>query len=48
MEDGKAWPPEGPMGMTFTQLLYIDFTKDISDEKFEELVQKLKEHASPQ
>ncbi|XP_072037755.1 uncharacterized protein [Amphiura filiformis] len=48
MEDSMSWPPEGPMGMTFTQLLYIDFSKEISDQKFEELVQKLKEHASPQ
>ena len=53
MEDGMSWPPEGPMGMTFTQLLYIDFSKhsnqeNIDDKKFEELVQKIAEYASPQ
>ena len=47
-----TWPPEGPMSMTFTQLLYIDFTKDSSqknfdDEKFGELLLKIKEHAQP-
>ena len=40
------------MSMTFTQLLYIDFTKESSqknfdDEKFEELLLKIKEHAQP-
>ncbi|XP_071965604.1 uncharacterized protein [Antedon mediterranea] len=47
-----AWPPEGPMSMTFTQLLYIDFTKESSqesftDEKFDELITKINEHAQP-
>ncbi|XP_071965602.1 uncharacterized protein [Antedon mediterranea] len=47
-----TWPPEGPMSMTFTQLLYIDFTKESSqesfaDEKFDELVAKINEHAQP-
>nr|XP_054756668.1 uncharacterized protein LOC129262561 [Lytechinus pictus] len=47
-----TWPPEGPMSMTFTQLLYIDFTNETTvanfdDEKFEELVEKIKEHAEP-
>ncbi|XP_054770128.2 uncharacterized protein LOC129277962 [Lytechinus pictus] len=47
-----TWPPEGPMSMTFTQLLYIDFTKETTqatfdDEKFEELIEKIKEHAEP-
>ncbi|XP_071509004.1 uncharacterized protein [Diadema antillarum] len=46
------WPPEGPMSMPFTQLLYIDFTKEASqanfdDEKFDELVQKIQEKAQP-
>ncbi|XP_071965603.1 uncharacterized protein [Antedon mediterranea] len=45
-----AWPPEGPMSMTFTQLLYIDFTKESSqesfiDEQFDELIIKINEHA---
>ncbi|XP_071489113.1 uncharacterized protein [Diadema antillarum] len=47
-----TWPPEGPMSMTFTQLLYIDFTKETSqanfdDEKFDELLLKIQEHAQP-
>eukprot|EP00057_Strongylocentrotus_purpuratus_P010571 XP_011665045.1 PREDICTED: uncharacterized protein LOC105438652 [Strongylocentrotus purpuratus] len=47
-----TWPPEGPMSMTFTQLLYIEFTKETTqasfdDEKFEELIEKIKEHAEP-
>ncbi|XP_072163796.1 uncharacterized protein [Diadema setosum] len=46
------WPPEGPMSMPFTQLLYIDFTKEASqanfdDEKFDELVLKIQEKAQP-
>ncbi|XP_071509003.1 uncharacterized protein [Diadema antillarum] len=46
------WPPEGPMSMSFTQLLYIDFTKEASqanfdDEKFDELVLKIQENAQP-
>ncbi|XP_033108907.1 uncharacterized protein LOC117110328 isoform X2 [Anneissia japonica] len=48
-----TWPPEGPMSMTFTQLLYIDFTKESSqknfdDGKFDELVEKISEHAQPE
>nr|XP_054769399.1 LOW QUALITY PROTEIN: uncharacterized protein LOC129277217 [Lytechinus pictus] len=47
-----TWPPEGPMSMTFTQLLYINFTKETTqasfdDEKFDELIEKIKEHAEP-
>ncbi|XP_071964883.1 uncharacterized protein [Antedon mediterranea] len=47
-----AWPPEGPMSMTFTQLLYIDFTKEsnqesFADEKFDELIAKISEHSQP-
>ncbi|XP_030853140.1 uncharacterized protein LOC100894022 [Strongylocentrotus purpuratus] len=47
-----TWPPEGPMSMTITQLLYIDFTKkttqaSFDDDKFEELIEKIKEHAEP-
>ncbi|XP_038072189.1 uncharacterized protein LOC119740824 [Patiria miniata] len=46
-----TWPPEGPMSMPFAQLLYIDCTgestqKEFRDAKFDELVQKLKEHAT--
>ncbi|XP_071510056.1 uncharacterized protein [Diadema antillarum] len=46
------WPPEGSMSMPFTQLLYIDFTKEASqanfdDEKFDELVLKIQEKAQP-
>ena len=46
-----TWPPEGPMSMPFAQLLYIDFTKestqkDFTDNKFDELLEKLKEHAT--
>lgn len=38
--------------MTFTQLLYIDFTKETTqarfeDEKFDELIEKMTEHAQP-
>ncbi|XP_030833626.1 uncharacterized protein LOC100888215 [Strongylocentrotus purpuratus] len=47
-----TWPPEGPMSMTFTQLLYIDFTKETTqagfeDEKFDELIEKMNELAQP-
>ena len=43
-----SWPPEGPMSMPFTGLLYIDFTREstqarFDDAKFEELVQQIKE-----
>ncbi|XP_071798990.1 uncharacterized protein [Asterias amurensis] len=46
-----TWPPEGPMSMPFAQLLYIDFTKEstqkeFTDNKFDELLEKLKEHAA--
>ena len=50
LEDLK-WPPEGPMGMVFTQLLYIDFIKpdvDIQNEwkcpQFDELIRQMKLH----
>ncbi|XP_077997700.1 uncharacterized protein LOC144450836 isoform X1 [Glandiceps talaboti] len=44
--ENMAWPPEGPMALPFTQLLYIDFSNDESqknfdDSNFEELLQKL-------
>nr|XP_054759991.1 uncharacterized protein LOC129266170 [Lytechinus pictus] len=47
-----VWPPEGPMSMTFTQLLYIDFTKETTqarfeDEKFDELIEKINAHVQP-
>lgn len=43
-----TWPPEGPMAMVFTQLLYINFCKPKEDiqnhwkcEQFEELQKKM-------
>ena len=45
------WPPAGPMSMVFTQLLYIDFTKDPNIQlnwagsKFEEFHAKIIEKA---
>ncbi|XP_071845673.1 uncharacterized protein [Apostichopus japonicus] len=52
LEEGMTWPPPGPMSMTFTQLLYIDFTQEVSqrnfeDEKFNELVSKIKDYVQP-
>ena len=49
--DKMDWPPPGPMSMVFTQLLYIDFTKDPSiqlswsGDKFEECVSNILEKA---
>ncbi|XP_077997674.1 uncharacterized protein LOC144450813 [Glandiceps talaboti] len=47
-----TWPPEGPMSLPFTQLLYIDFTNERSqtnfdDAKFEELLQQIRVYAKP-
>ncbi|XP_046377982.2 uncharacterized protein LOC124150105 [Haliotis rufescens] len=45
-----TWPPSGPMSMVFTQLLYINFTKDKSvqdlwsGKKFNELLIKLNQY----
>ena len=42
-----AWPPQGPMSMVFTQLLYINFSRDVSVQeswegpRFEELLVKI-------
>ena len=41
------WPPDGPMSLVFTELLYINFSKNETDQnswkgdKFNELVEKL-------
>eukprot|EP00057_Strongylocentrotus_purpuratus_P019011 XP_011673485.1 PREDICTED: uncharacterized protein LOC105442751 [Strongylocentrotus purpuratus] len=45
----KIWPLEGPMGMIFTGVLYIDCSKEstqarFEDEKFDELIEKIKQH----
>ncbi|XP_078586515.1 uncharacterized protein LOC144868300 [Branchiostoma floridae x Branchiostoma japonicum] len=47
-----SWPPEGPMSMAFTELLYIDCRdertqNDWDGTKFEELVQQVSIHATP-
>ncbi|XP_035672744.1 uncharacterized protein LOC118413459 isoform X2 [Branchiostoma floridae] len=47
-----SWPPEGPMSMAFTELLYIDCRdertqNDWDGAKFEELVQQVSIHATP-
>ncbi|RUS76578.1 hypothetical protein EGW08_015656 [Elysia chlorotica] len=48
--ESMQWPPAGPMSMAFTQLLYIDFTKDEGEQmswrgaKSQELIDKLSEH----
>ncbi|XP_067664704.1 uncharacterized protein [Haliotis asinina] len=45
-----TWPPSGPMSMVFTQLLYINFSKDESvqekwtGKEFEEMVGKINKH----
>ena len=46
-----SWPPEGPMALVFTQLLYINFTKpdvDVQNHwtcpEFDELLGKLGNH----
>ena len=44
------WPPEGPMSMPYTQLLFINFYRDEEVQmkwtgpKFDELLTKLKDH----
>ena len=50
----SAWPPEGPMSMVFTQLLYINFcSPDESVQRhwkgaqFEELLSKITAHVKP-
>ncbi|KAI8494361.1 hypothetical protein Bbelb_281210, partial [Branchiostoma belcheri] len=47
-----SWPPEGPMSMAFTELLYIDCRDertqtDWEGAKFEELMQQVSRHATP-
>ena len=46
-----TWPPEGPMGTVFDQLLYIDFSKpDVSIQnewtcpQFDQLLKKINQH----
>ncbi|XP_046574437.1 uncharacterized protein LOC124282474 [Haliotis rubra] len=45
-----TWPPSGPMSMVFTQLLYINFSKDESvqekwtGKEFDEMVGKINNH----
>ncbi|XP_046350461.2 uncharacterized protein LOC124131312 [Haliotis rufescens] len=45
-----TWPPSGPMSMVFTQLLYINFSKDESvqekwsGKEFDEMVDKINNH----
>ena len=53
--DDMTWPPEGPMGMVFTQLLYINFNQpsvDIQDNwlcpQFDELIRQMKLHVPDQ
>lgn len=53
LEEGMTWPPPGPMSMTFTQLLYIDFTheksqRNFDDAKFEELERQIREYVKPE
>ncbi|XP_078586517.1 uncharacterized protein LOC144868302 [Branchiostoma floridae x Branchiostoma japonicum] len=47
-----SWPPEGPMSMAFTELLYIDCRdertqNDWDGTKFKELLQQVSIHATP-
>ena len=48
------WPPEGAMSMVFTQLLYINFSRDLnlqeiwSGGQFDELIEKITKHSTPQ
>ncbi|XP_035672741.1 uncharacterized protein LOC118413458 isoform X2 [Branchiostoma floridae] len=47
-----SWPPEGPMSMAFTELLYIDCRDESTQNnwegaKFEELLQQVSRHATP-
>ncbi|XP_041360375.1 uncharacterized protein LOC121376532 [Gigantopelta aegis] len=49
-----TWPPSGPMSMAFTQLLYIDFSRDDTVQnrwtgpEFDQLVTKIQEIIPPQ
>ena len=42
------WPPQGELSMILTRLVYIDMTRrrygDIPRDKFQQLVEKIKEH----
>ncbi|XP_066276158.1 uncharacterized protein [Branchiostoma lanceolatum] len=47
-----SWPPEGPMSMAFTELLYIDCRDERTQNewegaKYEELLQQVSAHSSP-
>ena len=51
LESKMTWPPEGPMSMVFTQLVYINFCKPNEDvqnnwncPQFTELIDKMKQH----
>ena len=52
LED-MPWPPEGAMSMVFTQLLYINFSKDLnlqevwSGDQFDDLLKIISKHAKP-
>jgi len=49
------WPPEGPMSMAFTQLLYVDFCQPSTDvqhdwncAQFDQLVKQIHGHTDKQ
>lgn len=51
LDSKMTWPPEGPMSMVFTQLVYINFCKpneDVQNDwncpQFTELIDKMKQH----
>jgi hypothetical protein len=54
LERGMTWPPEGPMSMVFSQLLYIDFCRPDESiqntwqcRQFDELLQKIQQYVQP-
>ena len=48
------WPPEGAMSMVLTQLLYINFSRDLnlqedwSGDLFDELIKRITKYSTPQ
>ena len=48
-EDLDSWPPQGRLGMVFSDTLYLSLPDGtLTKEKFEELLKKIREFVPPQ
>ena len=48
-EDLDGWPPQGPLGMVFSDILYLKLPDGIlNNEKFEKILKKIMELVRPQ